>query len=537
MIRRLLLVALAVCSSCAFAQQDDLERRVEHGRQRFDLWRVSGDNAQDAPAQAPAPAYDAVDKTTLKAANDEILALRQKVWDGQLPPEKFYPEIQAAFARRFGPDYGAKVKAFLDADAAAAPRPAQTIDFARMTPEQRDAFFKRMPKGAELHLHLTGAIPGDKILEIGERLGTKLPVANVLAVLRIPDLSAYGVDASKKELTVAEFPAKLRSDLAAALATRDGENFTQFLDKWKIIGPIASDTASYYPMMKYLAEYAKAQNIVYLELLVGGYGYTSPQDPVIHTEIQQAAAAAAKRVEKETGVAIRLIVSNGWYANRKQDDAAIAMAQSLADQGVVGFNMVADERLPSLNHYEAFKPLRDRLSRLSVSLHAGEQAGTAPNIVNDLLLNPKRYGHATHVDEDPIAMAVLYENKIPVEVSLVSNQKTLVMTDLSKHPEPRLLAWGVPIVPDTDDPGVFGSTLSQEYQLSQSQFNLSWDQLKEMSRNGIRHSFADEATKTRLMKDLDARIAAFEASKDFQTFKLSPRPASPPRPVELELDK
>lgn len=519
---RLILAVLFAFAPLLSRADDGVEKQVAKDRATWDEAKISGDQTPvtttgaQAPA-APAPSFPAVDDSTLKKANDDVLALRQKVWAGQLPPDQFYPQIQQAYAQRFGPDYAAKVKAFLDAKAAAAPRSAQTVDFSAMSPQQREAFFKDMPKGAELHLHVTGGIPPEKILEIGEQLGTELPAANIEAVLRVKDLSAYGVDPAKAQFTVGELPAKLRADLASALVTHDGENFSQFLDKWKIIGPITTNDASYYPMMKYMADYAKSQNIVYLELLVSGI-----------PAVQQAAADAAKRVQTETGVTIRLIASNGWYSTKQQDQDAIAKAEALSSQGVVGFNMVADERLPPLNHYDAFAPLRDKLSKLSVSLHAGEQAGTATNIVNDLLLNVKRYGHATHVEENPIAEALLYENKTPVEVSLISNEKTLVMPDLSGHPEPKFLAWGVPVIPDTDDPGVFGSTLSREYRTAQSQFNLSWDQLKEMSRNGIRYSFADAATKARLMRDLDKRIRAFEHSPEFKQFHV--KPGHPVRP-------
>ncbi len=511
--------ALLFAAAPSFAQGEPPENQVAKDRTRWD-------QAKDQQGAPDGRVYPDVDEDSLKRANDDVLALRKKVWEGELAPGQFYSSIQDAYARRFGPDYAAKVKVFLDAMAKAAPKSGQTVDFARMTDAQRAEFFRLMPKGAELHLHLTGAIPGDKLLEIGEQLGVKLPVDGILKVMRLADLAAYGVPADKKELAVADLPAKLRSDLAASLVTKDGETFPQFLDKWKVIGPITNNEKAQYLMMKYLAEYAKAQNIVYLELLVSG----NPP------EAQEWAVAAAKKVEKETGVTLRLLAYDGWYSSMEQDEAAIAKARQLYPE-VVGFNMVADERMPPLDHYEAFKPLREKLARLQVTLHAGEQAGTASNIVNDLLLNPKRYGHATHVEEDPLAEAVLYENKIPVEVSLISNEKTLVQTDLSKHPEPKLLAWGVPIVPDTDDPGVFGSTLSDEYRLSQSQFGLSWDQLKEMSRNGVRSSFVDDATKARLLKDLDRRIDKFEKSSDFRRFKIAPSALQAPEPVELHLEK
>jgi aminodeoxyfutalosine deaminase len=107
-------------------------------------------------------------------------------------------------------------------------------------------------------------------------------------------------------------------------------------------------------------------------------------------------------------------------------------------------------------------------------------------------------------------MALLYARKTPVEVSLLSNLKTAVVPDLSKHPLLKMLAWGVPVSLSTDDPGVFRTTLAQEYELAQRTFNLSWEDLKEISRNGIRRAFCDPKTKKQLLRKLDARIAEFE---------------------------
>jgi adenosine deaminase len=478
--------------------------------------------AAEAPETKSAPAAEKVTKKALRETNDEVMALRQQVWAGKIPPAQFYSGVQAIYARRFGQDYAPKVSAFLDHEAANAPRPEQTVDFSRMTEAERANFFTEMPKGSELHMHLTGAIPADEMMKMGDQLGIDISTANVRILLG-KDLAAYGVDPAKATIKIGEMSPELRAAVTEKLVSHDDEDFGAFLQKWLIIGPITNDARSYYPMMRSMAAYAKRQNIVYLEILVSGY--PSSQD---------AAAAAAKRVQAETGVTIRLIASSGWNQKSDMVDAWTAKADELRGQnaGVVGYNMVNNEKISPLNHYESFKKMRDRQSQLLISLHAGEQSGTAGNIVNDLLLGANRYGHCTHVTEDPLAEAVLYENKMGCEVSLISNQKTRVMTDLSGHPVPKLLGWKVPVIPSTDDPGVFKSDLGEEYAKEQSQFGLSWDELKEMSRNGIRYSFADAQTKAVLMKDLNKRLKTFEKSSAFRKYRLDQAvPAR--RPIEI----
>jgi adenosine deaminase len=458
--------------------------------------------------KAGAAVSEKVSKKSLRQANDEVLKLRLRVWQGWIPPVEFYAGVQKIYERRFGPDYGTKVQAFLDLEATRAKRVSQAVAFDHMSAVDRDAFFIAMPKGAELHLHLTGAIPAATIMAIGEQLGADIATVGIAKLLKIKDLTGFGIDSTWKTIKVAQMSPELRAAATEALITHDGEDFPAFLNKWNIIGPITADPRAYYPMIQAMATYANRQNIVYLELMVSG-----------QVDVLQAAVDAAQRVQAETGVTIRIMPTSSWGTKQELVDASMAGANSLYDKGVVGYNMVADERISPLGHYASFEKLRKTMSHLQISLHAGEQPGTAGNIVNDMLLNVKRYGHATHAQENPLAETVLYNNKTPVEVSLISNQDTRVMSDLSHHPMQKFLAWNVPVIPSTDDPGVFKSTLSEEYDKGQKQFGFVWSEIKEMSRNGIRYSFADAKNKALLMKDLNRRFKEFENSPLFKKYK------------------
>ncbi|MBI3288524.1 MAG: hypothetical protein HYZ74_03290, partial [Elusimicrobia bacterium] len=301
----------------------------------WDGGRVKGaasDPVVVAGARGSQPALGApVNEKSLRRANEEVLRLREDVWAGQVAPEAFYAAVQEIYVRRFGAGYGPKVKAFLDAEAARAPRPAQAVDFAGMPVAAREAFFSAMPKGAELHLHLTGAIPADTMMKIGEELGTDLPIANVKKILGAQDLAAYGVDAAKTSLKIAQMSTALRKALAEALVSRDGEDFMAFLTKWQIIGPITSDPRAYDPMMGSMADYAKRQGILYLELMVAG-----------NETSLTAAAESARRVQAESGVTIRLIGYSSWGMKNETVDAGLAKAGEIRE--VVGYNMVANEK-------------------------------------------------------------------------------------------------------------------------------------------------------------------------------------------------
>lgn len=533
------ITSLVLLPRIVFGEDPSLQGKVAQGRADWDSAAIIATQNPEAPLPpanntviGAVPVHEPVSDQSLQEANAEVMELRSQVWSGAVAPSDFYPRVKQVYERRFGSDWEKEIHAFLAQQGRRGTASAQTVDFARMSDSEREAFFRAMPKGAELHLHLTGGIPADVMMQIADQQGTELPVENIKKILKVGDLDAYGVDRTQKTIKVGEMSPALRAAVTEAMITHPDEVFADFLNKLLIIGPIISDPRAYYPMMRSIADYAKEQNIVYLELMVTG------QSPLL-----EAAVDASERVQAETGVTIRLIASTLWGTDNKLLDERMANSASLQSRGVVGYNMVANERISPLTHYEAFKKLRERVPRLAVSLHAGEQTGTASNIVNDLLLGVQRFGHATHVEEDAAAAAILYSNRIPVEVSLESNLKTQVVPDLSGHPLPKFLAWNVPVTLCTDDPGVFKSTLGQEYDTAQAQFGLSWDQLKKISRDGILYSFADADTKTRLLADWDRRVREFEASPLFASHRT---PTSPQRhsatggsvkPVVLDFDQ
>ena len=458
--------------------------------------------ASDVSSEAPDASVEAVSDASLAAVTREVYKLRDRVWAGKIAPDQFYPQIVAAFKARFGPQYDPEIRKFLEDKAAARRSAPSAIDFSAMSAEERKDFFNAMPKGAELHVHLSGAMAPKTWLKIAEMLNTEFPVKIMADLISRngEDPQALGLDPAQEKMSIHAMSPALKAALGRTFVTgKDEKGMTAFLERWQLIALLVRPEA-YPTMFTALAEASSRKNIPYLEVMLESL------DPLLSK-----ATTMLPSLEATTGVTIRLIANNAWHQSPETVAAGMQTAKKYLDQGVVGYNMVADERtFRPLRHYEAFQVMRKTIPGLQATLHAGEQTGTADNMVNDLLLNVRRYGHATQVEEDAIAMALLYTRKTPVEVSLFSNQKTGAMEDLSKHPLAKMLAWGVPVSLSTDDPGVFQTTLAQEYEVAQRTFGLSWQDLKGIARNGILCAFCDSKTKRRLLRDLDTRIAKFE---------------------------
>ncbi|MFT4307603.1 MAG: adenosine deaminase [Microbacterium sp.] len=140
--------------------------------------------------------------------------------------------------------------------------------------------------------------------------------------------------------------------------------------------------------------------------------------------------------------------------------------------------------------------------------HAGESSG--PDGVWDALdlLRAERIDHGVRAVEDPALVRRLAEEGISLGVCPRSNVTLGIVPSWREHPLPRLLAAGVPITLNTDDPAPLGTTLEADWAVAAEQFRLTRDDLAGFARRSIQASFADDDTKRDLLAELAAATDA-----------------------------
>ena len=120
-------------------------------------------------------------------------------------------------------------------------------------------------------------------------------------------------------------------------------------------------------------------------------------------------------------------------------------------------------------------------SRIAAGLHSVPHAGemSGPATIWEALdgLRAERIGHGISCLDDPVLVARLRESQVPLEVCPTSNVCTRQVPDLAAHPLPRLLAEGLFVTLNSDDPPMFGTTLTQEYRRAASVLGLDRAQL------------------------------------------------------------
>jgi len=204
--------------------------------------------------------------------------------------------------------------------------------------------------------------------------------------------------------------------------------------------------------------------------------------------------AAAAEAQRATGVGVGLMLT----ANRaRAPDTALReaeLAARYAGRGVVAFGLADDESLgPPQAFTEAFALAR--AAGLISAPHAGELSG-ATSVLGALeSLGAHRIQHGVRAIEDSALVEYVARKQICLDICPTSNLVLSVVPSLEAHPLPELLAAGVPVSVNADDPLFFGSSLLEEYELCRSAFGLDDAALAQIAACSLRASGAPDHLK------------------------------------------
>lgn len=397
-----------------------------------------------------------------------------------------------------------------------------------------------MPKGGDLHQHLTGSVHAEWYWELalaagerGYRYFTKTQINNcrygsdefgadpyLLLFRTITEREYQALPPCEQ----GEYEAMADLDSVERQAWLDSvrldkphEGRSEFFEThWQRLNSLVSDPelvaeALYLNMVAFGAE-----GVRYLEPQVPIAGFREPDGTPMHPDRILAIYLdrLAQPDAQATGVAVRMQVSLLRFLPNAEEHLRGLYAFAAAHPEVVAVNMVGrednDKGYP-LRFLETLRELRRQHHGVRLSIHGGEVDEPNEHVRDTLLLGAERIGHGVNLITDPDTLLLMRGGPYLVEINLVSNLLLEYVDDYAQHPFPEYLRIGIPVALSTDDRGMWDSTMTDEFFIAVTEYNLSWDEVKTLSRNSLQYSFAEPALKASLLADYDRRIAHFEA--------------------------
>ena len=441
-------------------------------------------------------------------------------------------------------------------------RAAAYLQRVRLLPELRHDFLLRMPKGGDLHHHLTGAVYAESYIDYAIEDGDCIDATTFAIVAPPCD------ETSKRPAAQAASDFVFRNHVIDALSIRNFHpspldedvrlHFFAAFDKFDRV-----TNGHWAEMLAEVVHRAAAQNETYLETML-----TPDQGEVLHlaqnvawtddlaalrTQLlangMSAALADGRRNldAAEAGMRERFGCSTGHpdvgcgltlryqYQVLRAFPRVAVFAQMLAgfelassDPRVVAINLVqSQDEYNALHDFALHMRMLDFLHRqyprVHITLHAGELTpGEVPpeEFLASHIRASIEVGHAERIGH---GLDIVYERDAPAILAEMARKQILVEDCLFSHEIvrgmtgrdnvlPIYLRHHVPIALATDDEGVTRSDLTASFERAVVGYGIDYPTLKTFARNSLRYAFVDPATRRRLLAQQAAAFTRFESA-------------------------
>lgn len=319
-----------------------------------------------------------------------------------------------------------------------------------------------LPK-IELHLHIEGTLEPEMMFALSKKNNIPLPYKSIEEVKE-----AYNF-----------------------------HNLQSFLDLYYAGASVLVGREDFFSLTWAYLLKCKENNVVHTEIFFDPQTHT--QRGVNLEDVIGGISDAMKKADEELGISSYLIACILRHLSQEEGietlkslipykDKIIAIG---LDSSEVGYPPSKFKTLFSLAKQEGF---------LLVA-HAGEE-GDSGYIWEALELGVSRIDHGVRCTEDAKLVQYLKQKHIPLTVCPLSNLKLKVFKHPSEHNLVELLREGLCVTINSDDPSYFGGYMNDNFRLIVENFDLSEEEMVDLSVNAIKASFLPQNKKEKLMQQV-----------------------------------
>lgn len=330
-----------------------------------------------------------------------------------------------------------------------------------------EAFIRGLPK-TDLHMHLEGSIEPELMLGLAERNGVPLR-------WRTPD------------------------ELQQAY---DFENLQSFLDLYFEGCRVLVSERDFHDVTRAYLERACEDGVMHAEMFIGPQSFTERGTPI--EALMNGVLGAMAEARATNGISSGLLIS--VHRHRTEEDAFVVLDQIMPWRDrVVGIGMGgAEVGNPPNKFARFFEEARRRGFRTCV--HAGEE-GPASYVREALeILKVDRIDHGNACLSDPGLVEELARRRIPLTVCPLSNLRLKVVRDLANHPLNAMMAAGLHVTINSDDPPYFGGYVTENLLACHRELKLSVPEIVKLVRNGFEAAFISDERRAECIERLDRYV-------------------------------
>lgn len=346
------------------------------------------------------------------------------------------------------------------------------MNFAAVSPERLPDLLRAMPK-TELHMHIEGSLEPELIFQMAKRNQVQIPYSSV-EVLR------------------------------AAYAFTDLQSF---LDIYYAGASVLLQEPDFYDMAWAYFLKAQADNVVHAELFFDPQTHTARQVPM--ATVINGLHRACVDAHTKLGISASLIMCFLRHLPEEEALQTLEQAKPHLDK-IIGVGLDSSERGHPPEKFERVFA-QARALGLHVVAHAGEE-GPPAYIWGALdLLKAERIDHGVQAIHDAALMQRLAQERIPLTVCPLSNQKLCVFPNLADHNLGQMLDQGLCVMLNSDDPAYFGGYLNDNFLQTFAALPLTAAHAYQLACNSFEASFVPEAQKQVWRGQLDACFKLYGA--------------------------